>query len=279
MTRPFGSAIGAHLASTWALGFLAVLTATTVVLVLVDGTLPGRGTVLVAALAGPFELLVPGTALVVAVAAVAATGRAVPEHGRSMLARWEGSAVARGRLEADAVPRTFPAAAVVLGWLLLAPIALAALAVTILALPGTAEPRLALAIESTATVGIFGAATILYAIAVLALIWGVDEVVGNGRWRFPAMALVAGLAAVGLDLLLFAAIGLGPPGTSVLESLAIATPSGAYRTLVLETALGSPIPGVGPIPAAAVGLASLAAWLGLGLVLATVFGEAGDQRA
>jgi ABC-2 type transport system permease protein len=114
----------------------------------------------------------------------------------------------------------------------------------------------------------FLALTTLFGLSILAVSLAASAVAGKVR---SGVALAAGLwlaLAVGADLALVAGVGRGILGSDALVTLLAASPTGAYRGLVLETVVGAATPATLGAAAAGPSLLGLVAWTGCALWVA-----------
>jgi ABC-2 type transport system permease protein len=118
--------------------------------------------------------------------------------------------------------------------------------------------------------------TALYAAVALALAVAVSAVVRTTRQALAAVAVVFLTVAVGLDLGLVAVLAGSDPSVPGFDVLLAASPTSAYRGLVLESVVHVVSPRqLGPAINPVAALLGLLAWgvAGLGAAVVAVWGE------
>jgi len=160
----------------------------------------------------------------------------------------------------------------------LAPIALLWVATPFVRDPQTTFLATHGTVDSPVYVGRFLALAAAYALVVLALAMAVSALARSRRSGLALAVVTVLLVVVGFDLLVVAGVARGSIDPGTLEFALAASPPGAFRGLVLETAAGGlyeTAPRAGNPVASAVGLAAWA--LGaLGVAVHSVWSPEGD---
>lgn len=228
------------------LGFAAVV----VGLALAGGGVRAGYLPLATDLLGPLTLLVPVLAFAFGYRAVvgdAERGELAMLRSYPVPARWLVAGVALGRAGALLVA-------------VLAPLLLAGLLVPALADPGSSVLASHGGVDGAVLYLRFVVLTAAFALVALAVAVAASAVAGTGRRALALAVALLVVLVVGLDLGLVAALA-GGVGEDALPALLAASPTSAYRGLVLATVVD--VAGTGGVRAAAplANAAGLLAWL------------------
>lgn len=115
----------------------------------------------------------------------------------------------------------------------------------------------------------FALLTALFALSVLALALAVSALAWSGRTALVLAVLVLGAIVVGADLLLVRGVGAGWLPIEDLPTALALSPTSAYRGLVMETVLSTPLVSGQRFASPVASLLGLLGWLVLSLGLTT----------